>query len=491
MTARAARLRPHLALLVLLAGGVFLRALLMLEYRPAVLSNPDSARFLHFAHFPDGLFEDHFGPSGYAAFLKATRAIWDQFEATIALQHLFGIAAALLLYAALRRVGAPRWAALVPAAIGLLWGDLVYLEHSPLSESPFLVLAAGGLYAAVRGLDRDGRWLAWLALAGALLATAWLFRNVGLVLAPVAVLWALAATAGPWRSRLLAAGAVAGAAALVIGAYVALAAIDDGTTGMSDVSGWNMYGRAAPFADCDRFDPPEGTRFLCERRPASARPGSLFYLWFDGSPARKRFGHPPIGDEKAGEWGRAAILAQPFDYLSDVLRQLPRFVDPTAYRRQYTGGGPFSIARRNPDAEKLVRFDVERDYDAAEPHVGAGVARVAEWQDTQRLGGLVPGALALLALLGPLLARGAARRAATLFALAGGGLVVLPAATLTLLARYAAPPTPLVAAAAGIGAWAVAERLREWRAKRAGRAEGAAAGSPPPTSGSPPPATSA
>jgi 4-amino-4-deoxy-L-arabinose transferase-like glycosyltransferase len=467
MTARAARLRPHLPLLVLVAAGVALRGLLMLDYRPAVLSNPDSGRFLHFAHYSNGLFDDHFGPSGYAAFLKVTRAIWDRFEATIALQHMFGIAAALLLYAAVRRVGGPRWAALVPAAVGLLWGDLVYLEHAPLSESPFVLLAAGGLYAAVRGIEREGRWLAWLALAGALLASAALFRNVGLVLAPVAVVWAFAAAAGAWRSRLLSAGAVAGAAVLVIGVYLAIAAIDGGTSGMSDVSGWNAYARAAPFADCKRFDPPKGTRFLCERRPASKRPGSLFYLWFDGSPARARFGHPPIGNDKLGRWGRAAILAQPFDYLRDVLRQLPRFVDPSAYHRRYTGGGPFSIARRNPAAEKLVAFDVRRDYDAARLHVGPGVERVAEWQDTERLGGFVPGLLVVLALLGPILARGAARRAALLFALAGGALVVLPAATLTLIARYAVPPTPLVAAAAGIGAWALAERLRALRASPA------------------------
>ncbi|MFL5780598.1 MAG: hypothetical protein ACJ760_04725, partial [Thermoleophilaceae bacterium] len=168
MTARAARLRPHLPLLVLVAAGVALRALLMVDYRPAVLSNPDSARFLHFAHYPGGLFDDHFGPSGYAAFLKVTRAVWDRFEATIALQHLFGIAAALLLYAALRRAGVARWAALIPAAVGLLWGDLIYLEHAPLSESPFVLLAAGGLYSAVRGIEREGRWVAWLALAGAL-----------------------------------------------------------------------------------------------------------------------------------------------------------------------------------------------------------------------------------------------------------------------------------------------------------------------------------
>jgi hypothetical protein len=465
MSTRAARLRPHLPLIVLVAAGVALRLLLIVEYRPAVLSNPDSARFLHFAHRPGGLFEDHFGPSGYAAFLRASRFVWDRFEATIVLQHLFGIGAALLLYAAVRRVGAPRWAALVPAAVGLLWGDLVYLEHAPLSESPFVLLVAGGLYAGVRGLDRDGRWPAWLALAGALLATAALFRNVGLALPPVVALWAFAAAAGPLRERLVSAAAVLVPALVVIGAYAGLAALDGGTTGMSDVSGWNVYARAAPFADCSRFTPPKGTRFLCQTTPESERPGSLFYLWFKGSPARARYGHPPIGNDTLAKWGREAILAQPFDYLADVLRQLPRFVDPGAYHRQFTGGGPFSIARRNPTAERLVAFQIGRDYDAAKLHVGGGVARVAEWQDTERLGGVAPGALAVLALLGVVLARGLAWRGALLFAAAGGVLVLLPAATLTLISRYTVPPTPLIAAAAGLGAWALVERVRATRSR--------------------------
>ena len=79
MSARVARLRPNLPLIALVAAGVFLRVALMVDYRPAVLSNSDSARFLHFAHYPGGLFDDHYGPSGYAAFLKVTRAIWDRF----------------------------------------------------------------------------------------------------------------------------------------------------------------------------------------------------------------------------------------------------------------------------------------------------------------------------------------------------------------------------------------------------------------------------
>jgi 4-amino-4-deoxy-L-arabinose transferase-like glycosyltransferase len=463
MTARAARVRGNLPLLALVAAGVALRAFLMVEYRPAVLSNPDSGRFFHFAHYPGGLFDDHFGPSGYIAFLKVTRALWDRLEATIALQHLFGIAAALLLYAAVRRLGAPRWAALVPAAVGLLWGDLVYLEHAPLSESPFVVLVAAAMYAAVRGLDQTGRWQAWLVLAGALVATAALFRNVGLVLPPVLAVWALASVPGPVRDKLVGAGAVAAASAVVIGAYAGLAALDGGTTGMSDVSGWNLYGRSAPFADCSRFTPPPGTRFLCQSTPPSRRPGSLFYRWFKGSPARARYGHPPIGDATLGRFGRTAILHQPLDYLRDVVSQLPRFVDPGAYHHRFSGGGPFLINRRNPAAERLVAYQVHRDYHASKLHVGGGVDRIGEWQDTERLGGVVPTAFVVLALLGALLARGIARRGLLLFAGAGAGLVVLPAATLTLISRYTVPAIPLAAAAAGVGAWAVVERVRARR----------------------------
>ena len=474
--ARVARLRPHaglIALGALVAAGVALRVFLMLEYRPAVLSNADSARFLHFAHRGDGLFQDHFGPSGYAAFLKVTRAIWDQLEATIALQHLLGIATALLLYAALRRLDAPRWAALIPAAVVLLSGDQVYLEHTLLSEPPFMPLVAGGLYAAVRGLGEGagargpdgggtGRRPAWLALAGSLLAGAALFRNVGLVLGPLVALWAVGAVSGPLRGRLIAGAWVALPVALVLGAYALAATLAGGdrTSGISDVSGWNAYGRSAPFADCTRFTPPPGTRRLCERTPKDRRPGSLFYLWFDGSPARAAYGHPPIGNDTLGTFGRRAILAQPLDYVSIVAEELPRFVDPTADHRRFTGGGRFSIVRRDPRVERNVTFAVERDYDAAALHVGDGVKRIDEWQDTQRVNNWLPLAFVVLAAAGLVAAPARTRRGVALFALAGGAMTVLPAATLTLIARYTVPPTPFVAAAAALGAWGIVERVR-------------------------------
>ncbi len=455
------RLRPPVPLALLLLLGVAARVWLMADYRPAYLSSNDSARFLHFAHIDDGMYEDTFGPTAYAAMLKALRFVSDRLEFTVAVQHLLGVVAALLLYAAVRRLGAPVWAACVPAGVVLLSGDQLYMEHALLSEGGFLPLLAGGLYAGVRALDSE-RPLRWVALAAALFAGTALFRNVGLVLIPALVLWALVAMP---RGRRLAAGAVAAAAAAaVLGPYAIGAALDGGNTGWTATSGWNAYGRSAPFADCDQFDEPAGTELLCEDTPPGDRPGSLFYLWFDGSPARDLFGHPPLEQELLGRFGRRAILAQPLDYVKTVAADVPRFVNPTLNHRRYSGGGYFLMSRRGDEAERNVLFQLSRDYEHADYSPGSSGDTVADWQELQRLDGWVPGLFVAFALAGLIAARGAALRGLALFALAGAGLVLMPAATLTLLGRYTVPPMPVIAGAGAIGAWAMVEWLRRRRA---------------------------
>ena len=239
-----ARLRPPPALAILLLAGVAARVWLMVDYRPAYLSSNDSARFLHFAHIDDGMFEDSFGPTGYAAFLKAVRFVSDQLEFTVALQHLLGVVAALLLYAAVRRLGAPVWVGAIPAGVVLLSGDQLYMEHALLSEAAFLPLLSGGLYASVRALEGEGS-LRWVALAAVLLAGTALFRNVGLVLLPVLVLWVLLAM--PRGRRVASAGVAAVAAALVLGAYAIGAELDGGNTGWTATvnSSWSEKKRSA------------------------------------------------------------------------------------------------------------------------------------------------------------------------------------------------------------------------------------------------------
>ena len=84
-----------------------------------------------------------------------------QVAATVLLQHLSGIASALLLWAATRRITGSEWAALFPAAIVLLDPDFIFFEHSIMSESWFVLLISAGLYAAVRSLDQPKPYWGW------------------------------------------------------------------------------------------------------------------------------------------------------------------------------------------------------------------------------------------------------------------------------------------------------------------------------------------
>src|SRR5256885_12939835 len=107
---------PLVVLAALVAAGVALRVLLVADYRPAVFANADSARYIHFALEPPGLLNDPFGPTGYSFFLRIAHWISPHIQFTVVLQHLLGICAALLLYGAVRRLGAPRLPAGVPPA---------------------------------------------------------------------------------------------------------------------------------------------------------------------------------------------------------------------------------------------------------------------------------------------------------------------------------------------------------------------------------------
>src|SRR5205823_4638029 len=141
---------------VLCALGGALRALVMVTYSSAVFiyDNGDSTRY---ARIPTGgyhppLLSDHVAPAGYPAFLKVIRAIWSAMPFTVGIQHLMGIAIALLLYASARRIGASRGLALVPAAVVLFSGDQLFLEHALLSETLWALFLAGAVYALVRGI---------------------------------------------------------------------------------------------------------------------------------------------------------------------------------------------------------------------------------------------------------------------------------------------------------------------------------------------------
>ena len=150
-----------------------------------------------------------------------------------------------------------------------------------MADQFLFVFAALAAAAAVWGLSPrvDVRWL---AVSGVLAMCATLSRSVGMavVLGLAGVI--LIAASGPGsRSapRYPSARSWEGLSRC-LGVYVlAFVAVGGTYLGLGDMSGWNVYSRVAPFADCRQFTPPEGTAPLCEQRPQAQRPGPFGYVW--------------------------------------------------------------------------------------------------------------------------------------------------------------------------------------------------------------------
>jgi len=441
----------------LVVAGVALRLALLLSFTPAYLDYPDTWGYVKAARGP--LFmDDWIRPAGYPAFLAGLQAVWGSLTFAIVVQHLAGVATALLAYATVHRLGAPRWVAVVPAAVILLCLDVVYFEHTLLSEALFALLSVAALYALARSLE--GGAVAWAAAAGALAAFAVTVRGAGLFAIPVLVLVALLA---PGR-RLPRAGAVGVAAAAVLLGYAAVNQSQTGTFGLTEGSGWATYSRAAPFADCRVFDPPRGTRALCETSDVRDRGTPDQYSWRD-SPATRLFGGPPHRAELVGSWGRAAILAQPRAYVSAVAADLWSFVDVSGRNRR-AGPAGLELDGHVNTGEPLNRTQVEPYYGpyTLQTH---GAAAFGTIQRIVR----VHGPLVLLAVVLSLLALPFATARERLGILLLGGTAVVPVVLATATTvynwRYAVPVLSLLMASGAWGAHVLGARLAARRSAAA------------------------
>jgi 4-amino-4-deoxy-L-arabinose transferase-like glycosyltransferase len=462
-------LRRHWALLAVLAIGVVLRVVLLAAYTPANLSYPDTWGYAKAAAGPL-FFPEWIRPAGYPALLAGLHAVWGSLSFVIVLQHLMGLATAVLAYATMLRAGAPRWVALVPAAVLALTLDAIYYEHSLLSETPFTLLVTGALYCGVRSLERSAG-IGWALASGALLGLATTFRGVALFAIPVFVV-VLALREGAWRRRLLGAGAVAASAAALLLGYAALQDSQNGHFGLTQGSGWSTYARSAPFADCRLFTPPAGTQGLCDARDARVRFGPDWYAWSPRSPAQRLFGGPPSHSAAVGAFGRAAIEAQPRAYVRAVAVDLWRYVDPDAgIDRNFNGDEPKRLdldRPRRPKVEANNLTVVEPLYGHVDIRTKHGtVHALAGFQRVVRVHGLLVLACILLSLAAAVLARG--RDRAVMLLLAGTALVpvILATATTVYNWRYIVPMLPALTAAGAFGGHIVGARLGGARRLRA------------------------
>jgi hypothetical protein len=374
----------------------------------------------------------------------------------------------VLAYLTARRVGLSRWVALVPAAVILLNGDQVSLEHAMLSEAIFTPMLVATVYALVRSLD-SARPAAWLIGAGALAGAMVAVRTAALPLVAVVALAAALAPPLSWRAGLRRAALAGGTGVALVLLYASLAAATTGNFGITRAGGWAIYARTAPFADCNHFTPPDGTRALCEDSAASSRPGPDFYMWEKGSPAWAAFGKPPRGDSKVGAFGRTVVINQPLTYARYVLSDMWRYVNAgSGHTGPFFGIGPdlLLIDRRAEAVERYTQRQVTRWYGPEPLRVRSSLATLADVQNVLR----VHGALVLLAVLLTVVAivLQPSRGRWGAFVVGSMAIVVMlvPAATMVYHARYGVPTMGLLALGAMLGATALGARLQALRGRR-------------------------
>jgi hypothetical protein len=437
--------RPFLILLTL---GLFVRLALMFLYYPAVMLSFDSPRYARVG--PQEFFGDFWMPTGYPLLLHVLHSVTRELWFTIVIQHLLGLATGVILYLAMSRLGLRRWIACLPAAVVFLSGDQLYLEHQLIADSFFIFLAIAGLGAAVAWMS--GEKPGWLAVASVLLAMAALTRSVGVVCLPILLLVATATVKGSLRHRgmTLAVALLPGVAVFVF--YFAAFKLAHGEyAGLTDMSGWNLYSRVAPFADCREFTPPQGTATLCEASPSSQRPGPYGYVWDANSIARRHFALRPNDKLKAFSW--QVVLHQPGDYLEAVGIDLLRYIEPSIVApRGYSGQPPeiLSFTWRDLSVERLVVKSLAKKYRGTTVHLHGGRI-LGAYQNLFRVGGLALAALIAFTLVGMIWSRGQIRFALILFGLNGLCLYIIPVLTISYDFRYGIPAQILVVVSGLLG----------------------------------------
>jgi hypothetical protein len=427
-------------------------------YFPAWEQSNDTIRFARIA--PTGVFDDYWMPAGYALFVRGFRAITSELWMTIAVQHLVGLLVGTVVFLTVRRLGAKPWLACVPAGFAFLSGDLLWTEHQLMAENFVTAFLAAGFGCAVRGLVPQLDWR-WLAAGSVLVAYAALSRNVAAVALLVLVVCVFFWVNGPTRLRTGALTAAILPAVAVFGVYVAAFEISGGKyLGLTDMGGWNLYSRVAPFADCSRFTPPKGTARLCETTPSSARDGSLGYGWDPNSRGQTVYPLEPSTSPIVGDFARTVILHQPLSYLRMVGVEALRYLDPSIEdSRPYSGlsASTQSFGLVDPATREAIEAEMATVYSGTHVRV-IGRQALTTYQNLFRLGGLAIAALLVLTGLGAFLARGAIRLGVFLFGGTALLLYLVPVATLAYEYRYAVQPQLFLVVSGTLGGAALLSR---------------------------------
>ncbi|MEW1844003.1 hypothetical protein AB0392_39165 [Nonomuraea angiospora] len=434
---RLSALADHRVFAALLLLAAALRVVTMLGYRPATLYWYDSFTYLDTAVHPAPSATFH--PIGYPLLLRALLP-FHSVELVAAVQHVIGLSTGMLLYAVLRRRSAPGWAA-ASATVPLLFdASFLRLEHAVLSDAQFIFLVVAGLAVLMWSPRLSVRAAAG---AGLLFAGAALTRTIALPLLLLVVL-VLAGRRVGWRP--LAALVLAGA--LPLAGYAAWYAQHHGRFAISGADGVALWARTMTFADCARIQPPPDLARLCPN--GTKVDAASEYVWAPGASLNRLPGDRFTHNDLARSFAIDAILAQPLDYLGDVVRDTAIAFSwtPIPHPARTTPAFGFKSGHWELPDQPLID-KVKREYD---PDI-RGLSSVSPYADFliayQYAAYLRGPFLGLILLLGLVAAVRRPRVALLPWAVAMG-LLIGPVAVLDFDHRYVLPVIPVACLAAAL-----------------------------------------
>ena len=310
--------RRHCLFLLVLTAGLVLRVLAGTAYRPALLYI-DSIKYL------EGSVTT--APQGYQALIRLLEPAGG-LALVAAVQHVFGLAMAVALYAVLLRRGAPRWAATLAAAPVLLDAYQLQLEQTIMPDVLFETMIAAGIVVL---LWRPGRWP--LAAGALVLGAAVTVREIGAVLIVPVVVFAALTVRGwrpNWRHRARRGLLAAGCFMLPVLAYLAGTFAVTGHVGMAGNGPSPQYGRAAAAADCATLRLPADERALCPSPAQTLALGGIDGLLHNPRSPGHTVPVPPglTRDEFLDRFAIAVFRQQPLRVAASAARDSVRLFAP-------------------------------------------------------------------------------------------------------------------------------------------------------------------
>ena len=354
-------LRRHWLAGVLLAAGLVLRVLAELAYRPA-LFYIDTNRYLYDAQGND--------PVGYKGLLKAVLLVGN-FDAVAAVQHVLGLAMAVVIYVLLVRRGVSRWLAALAMAPVLLDGYQLQNEQTIMPGTLFQALLVAGV-AILLWSPR----ITWrrAGAAGLVLGASATVAQVGeAVILPAALFVLVAGAGGGWRRAAGRAGALIGACAVPIVVYCTVSLLVTGAFALSHTGVTSFYGRTAAAADCATLRLPAPERGLCPD-PAQQAQGPDWLEYNAASPVRPYYSDVPrpLADSELSDFNHRVLTQQPERLLGAYGRDVLKL---------------FAVTRAtSPGDTPISRWQFQKTYPYFTSHATRKFARTA----TERFGGGAP-----------------------------------------------------------------------------------------------------